>query len=748
MHIALRYFLLIIPVFIGVSTTAQQQNRVTLLRGITDVPLPDTPNHICATFIFSHKPEIITTASDGRGSFQYNNIVTTSLGKGKIIILGSLEYFNALMLKKDNTRKLLQNMVLWGSLKKTAKIQLWVQSEALQQFFKEQHFSIVSNGGNKIDPSTNILFLTRDVVDSVNMKGIEMFVRRGGTLIFGSPFTEMLKENPQEYPSLHLNDLFLKAGVFHNFNAFDYQIKNNTLNEGFPYYLHINTILKKLSGNYHYNDRMEREIVISTISLAVYFGDTSLVNEIKKVLGFHEGSPVIPTPENPVYKDSVRYYLKYQLQKLLLAKQLEKQPNPNYVAPAGKIFPGEVSSTAPRVSEKITVPVRTGTQGLWEPTSIYNLWHSTGLYVPAGEKVIVSFDHNYIGQHLKIQVGAHNDHLLHMDYFMREPYNLTSTFEITKDTTEVYSAYGGILYLTIPDTCHLKMVTLNVSGAVKYPYFKLGVTQPGDWKNVIRNLAAPWAELATDKIILTVPSYRIKSLDDPEKLMRFWDEVMDADATLATIPVVRTHPERIIIDKQVAYAYLFTNSEKIVAPDDDGCRDILDETYMRSRGSWGHFHELGHRHQFQAIDFTGLGEVTVNLYTMYVFDKVLGKGIYNHEEISNKEAVIKKIKKYMAEGADFKKWSDDPFLALCMYIEIIEGFGWRPIELVYKEYRALPKDNYPSTDEEKRDYWFKTLCMATQKNLSAFFDKWGIPVSDQAKKEVSGFLPWLPDELL
>ncbi|HEX6428288.1 MAG TPA: hypothetical protein VF008_11400, partial [Niastella sp.] len=226
---SLRYFLLIIPVFIGVCTSAQQKNRVFLLRGVTEVPLPDTPYHICATYIFSHKPEIITTAQlDGKGSFQFNNIITTSLGKGKVIILGSSEYFSELMLKKSNTRKLLQNMVLWGSLKKTAKIQLWVPSEALQQFFEKQHFSIVSNGGNTIDPSTNILFLTKDVVDSINMKGIEMFVRRGGTLIFGSPFAEMFKENPQGYPSLHLNDLFLKAGVYHDINPFAFQKKNST----------------------------------------------------------------------------------------------------------------------------------------------------------------------------------------------------------------------------------------------------------------------------------------------------------------------------------------------------------------------------------------------------------------------------------------------------------------------------------------------------------------------------------------
>ncbi|HJT72365.1 MAG TPA: M60 family metallopeptidase, partial [Chitinophaga sp.] len=432
---------------------------------------------------------------------------------------------------------------------------------------------------------------------------------------------------------------------------------------------------------------------------------------------------------------------------LLFGRKMEKEPGAYYVAPAGKVFPGEVSPSASRVSGVVTIPVKTGAEGLWEPESPYYVRQSTGLYVPAGEKVTIITGRDYADQHLKIQVGAHDDRLFHMDHFVREPYNLTSSFDIVKDTTEVYSPYGGILYLSVPDTSHLKAVTLNIGGAVRYPYFKSGVTKADDWKNTIRSLGAPWAELATDKIIITVPAERIRNLEDPEKLMRFWDEVLDADAALAHIPAARLHPERIIIDKQVAFGYMFTTSEKIVAPDGPSCINMLDESYMRIHGSWGHFHELGHRHQFWGIDFHGLGEVTVNLYSMYVFDKVLGKGIYNHDEISGKEAVINKVKRYMAEGADFKKWSEDPFLALCMYIEIIEGFGWPAIEKVFQGYRALPQGRYPSTEEEKRDYWFKMICNATQKNLSVFFDKWAVPVSDSAKKEVAGLPEWLPEEL-
>ena len=101
----------------------------------------------------------------------------------------------------------------------------------------------------------------------------------------------------------------------------------------------------------------------------------------------------------------------------------------------------------------------------------------------------------------------------------------------------------------------------------------------------------------------------------------------------------------------------------------------------------------------------------------------------------------------MADNPSYEKWSKDPFTALCMYIEIIEGFGWHPIEQVFKEYRAMPKDRYPITDEEKRDCWFKHICVATQRDLSAFFDKWQLPITAKVKKEVSIYPGWLPDEL-
>jgi hypothetical protein len=174
---------------------------------------------------------------------------------------------------------------------------------------------------------------------------------------------------------------------------------------------------------------------------------------------------------------------------------------------------------------------------------------------------------------------------------------------------------------------------------------------------------------------------------------------------------------------------------------------MLNQNYMWKNGTWGHFHELGHRHQFDGIDFRGLGEVSVNLFTMYTFDRLLKKGLYNHPDIPDRKTVINKVKTYMSDPNKGTSFTTDPFMALSMYIELIEGFGWALIENVYQKYRNLPIEQYPLTDQAKRDFWFVSICEATKKDLSGFFEKWNLPASKEARAKVGIYDRWLPEEL-
>ena len=103
-------------------------------------------------------------------------------------------------------------------------------------------------------------------------------------------------------------------------------------------------------------------------------------------------------------------------------------------------------------------------------------------------------------------------------------------------------------------------------------------------------------------------------------------------------------------------------------------------------GTWGFYHEIGHNHQSGDWTFSGTSEVTVNLFTLYVYDKV-----YQLSEPRPKlygESRKKMIGSYMEGGADFNAWKRDPFLALLMYMQLQEAFGWEPFKRVFTEYLA------------------------------------------------------------
>ena len=100
------------------------------------------------------------------------------------------------------------------------------------------------------------------------------------------------------------------------------------------------------------------------------------------------------------------------------------------------------------------------------------------------------------------------------------------------------SAVGGLLYARVARGQVWGPRSFTVSGGVDAPYFKLGETAASAWP-AIRARAAPWAELATDKVVLTVPARMVRALDDPTALLGVYDAVMDALADFVGVSTAR-----------------------------------------------------------------------------------------------------------------------------------------------------------------------------------------------------------------
>jgi hypothetical protein len=721
---------------------------------LSGMPLPEG-EQTSIFFLIGLQPEIVAVAKvPVEVDMKAAVVVTSKIGKGKLLLSGSNAYYRAPLLQKTEVQTFIKNSIKWAQPERSnPRIAIAAgAAKELNTLVSQLSNDVYTLKGFKFKKNTDILFLTEDVTSPEALKSLETFVANGGTLIFGSPYYTLNKDRQAQEATtpnfLGINDLFAKAGITNvNFVINTSSESSKMITDTIPEYLHINTMLPGLIKPKRLPELYLDELLIKpTMELVFKYKEYSapVLDKIRSYYKIPDPLP-IPSLEHPVSLGTeekinaikIGYWL-YNLE-----HHIETDSNAKY--PGHELFPGSVPIDAKRVVKTVRIPVQSGKQGLPEYNGVFLRPHTTGLYVPAGETVKITISD--LNQFMEAQIGLHTEELTDLNQITRIGTSLIKKFALNQGTTEVYSPYGGLLMVNIADTASITVLDVKVEGAVEAPYFKLGETTEEEWLSRVRNNPAPWAELATDKIVLTVPSYRIRNLTNPVKLMQFWDEVMDADADLAVIAHKRTHNERIIVDQDVAYGYMYTVRGKIVVPDDESCKWMLDVDFMRKNGSWGAFHELGHRHQFVDLEPEGTIEVTVNLFTAYVYDKVLNKGLYNHENIPDRATAIAKIKAFLRDKPSYEKWQENPFLALSMYIQIIDKFGWQPILEANKIYRNLPTGEYPQTNQEKCDLWFNTICKTTDRNLTDFFKVWQIPVSAQAYQNVEAMKTWFPEEL-
>jgi hypothetical protein len=420
--------------------------------------------------------------------------------------------------------------------------------------------------------------------------------------------------------------------------------------------------------------------------------------------------PVGPTPQRP-------YGAAHALERLALVVQAEGT-DPAGAATGSDAFPGAVPAAERRVRQEVRL-------NLAVPG-----WAGTGLYAPPGETIRVTG----APEGVTIQIGAHADHLWHHDEWKRHP-QIVRRFPASA-TVEARNPFGGLVYVDVPNG-RQGTADVVIEGAVRAPRFVLGRTTNASWKSVELASNAPWTELETSKVILTVPTEAARQIQDPEALMRFWDRTMDLFEDLGQRPLP-ARPERIVADVQISAGYMHAGYPIMTHLEAGSYGTNL--RFLTTEGSWGHWHEIGHNHQQPEWTWDGTGEVTCNLFTLYCMQNLAGQGLWSRVGQSRP-----KMLQHIQSGAPYEAWKADPFLALYMYTQLIDAFGWEPMKKVFAQYRDLPANQRPRTDLEKRSQWMVRYSRTINRNLGPFFQKWGVPTTEEARRSIADLPEWMPE---
>ncbi|NXY59867.1 TCAF2 factor, partial [Callaeas wilsoni] len=368
-------------------------------------------------------------------------------------------------------------------------------------------------------------------------------------------------------------------------------------------------------------------------------------------------------------------------------------------------------------------------------------WRSTGLYLPEGHTAVIACPCLVVGAGLKVQVGCHTDDLSQAKELKRAPVVIRSC-DVACQKQSISCLWGGLIYIVVPAKSVLGNVPITVEGAVRAPFFKLGETCERQWEACIRHYPAPWAELAVENLILTVPSDSIRHMDNPRPLLTLWNEIMVAISKLAAIPAKFPRPERIVTDVQISCGWMHAGYP--IMGHLDSVKEMLDVKHMQTTGLWGPIHELGHNQQQQAWEFPPhTTEATCNLWSVYVHEEVLGIPRHQAHQALRPQCRKERIKDYLKKGAQLKDWN--MWTALETYLQLQEGFGWDPFTHLFSDYQkmsTIPKDN-----TSKMNLWAQKFSQQVNKNLAPFFTAWGWPIKKELSVALSSLPSWEQDPM-
>ncbi len=439
-------------------------------------------------------------------------------------------------------------------------------------------------------------------------------------------------------------------------------------------------------------------------------------------------------------------------------------------------WPGALAANAERVSEG-TADIRA--QFVRDPAYLMggmrlepdselaaHLYRPTGFHAPAGELVTITVPQSVVDSGLHVRIGSHVDNHMALSSTSRFPV-LSVNYRIESTSFQVVSPFGGNIYVLVPQDTDLGWVKFEFDGAVRAPYFSTREgyeTDVADWET-IRTYPGVFADLESDKFMVSVPSSQLLDFNQPVELLDRWDEIMDILQTLHGRPFVRSRAEAYVLDATQLVVGSFPGGYPVTpglyAEGENGITDgyytpfaaLNDKSWEEDTGMLIMLHELGHHHYGRFI-LEGEQEAYVNVPAAAVLNLLYGLDYdealkySGYQEFSRTDAAIDWMMTYNFLNGNPIGYNPNGTIETsyqarghAKFVDLADIFNtWDVLGDIYETYynEDLASGNPANTQVGvTHDAFLEDASNAIGCNLASLFHFWGIVPSDELATTLS-----------
>ncbi|MRC28379.1 wall-associated protein [Bacillus thuringiensis] len=363
----------------------------------------------------------------------------------------------------------------------------------------------------------------------------------------------------------------------------------------------------------------------------------------------------------------------------------------------------------------------------------FSPYEPTGIYVKPGEEVVIQVEGT---QQIKAYIGTYS-------YEKEEP----KQFNLNPGENKISSSNGGLLYFYNYHNTG-EVVAKVKKGGTTNPLFILGKHTTKDWKRMLAENPDPYAiEMKGENSLLTMhPETVAEHLkqEDPAALLKKHDEIINIEHKISGLSkggvgVANQGKHSIhFVEDWYTDNYMYATYYR-TAYSKGNLGPVLNLEELTNDG-WGPWHEVGHQHQQNTWLWDGLGEVTVNIYSLAV------QTTFGHKTRLEQEGRYEAAFAYLGKPDAQEKM--DVFEKLVMFWQLHLAYGNQFYPNLHQMYRLLHDTELPKSDEEKKQMFIYMTSKVAGQNLIPFFDKWGLFANDATREKIEKLnLPKLEKEI-